>query len=166
MAPMGFARRVAFVRARPGYPTDAMRGRGLRAAAITFLASLALGGCGQLKVDELTRGVKTLRSIAAEGALMADDVARDRTKVTFVRVHGAELSESAGHEAEKLNDSQRPADLDPEVKEAIQIAEAESDAIDKLRVAPGDRAQARDQRAELRHQAVRANQLVGRLDAR
>jgi hypothetical protein len=52
------------------------------------------------------------------------------------------------------------------VKEAIQIAEAESDAIDKLRVAPGDRAQARDQRAELRHQAVRANQLVGRLDAR
>jgi orotidine-5'-phosphate decarboxylase len=97
---------------------------------------------------------------------MADDVARDRTKVTFVRVHGAELSDAAGHEAEKLNDAQRPAGLDPAVKEAIQIAEAESDAIDKLRVAPGDRAQARDQRAELRHQAVRANQLVGRLGLR
>src|SRR3954454_18463527 len=118
-----------------------MGGRALPSAALALILALLLPGCGELKVDELTRGVKTLRSIAAEGALMADDVARDRTKVTFVRVHGAELSESAEHEAEKLNDSQRPENLDQAVQEAIQIAEAESDAIDKLRVAPGDRTQ-------------------------
>lgn len=35
---------------------------------------------------------------------MADDVARQRSKVTFVRVHGAELSAQAEHEAEKLKD--------------------------------------------------------------
>src|SRR3954447_22774743 len=121
-----------------------MVGRGLRWVGLAATATLALafGGCGDLKVDELTRGVKTLRSIASEGSLMADDVARDRTKATFVRVHGAELSDAAGNEAEKLNDAQRPPDLDHAVREAIQIAQAESDAIDQLRVAPGNRTQA------------------------
>ena len=35
---------------------------------------------------------------------MADDLARGRTKTTFIRVHGGELSAQAQHEAEKLND--------------------------------------------------------------
>jgi hypothetical protein len=145
-----------------------MVGRALRVVgmAAPIALALAFGGCGDLQVDELTRGVKTLRSIASEGSLMADDVARDRTKATFVRVHGAELSDAAGHEAEKLNDAKRSPDLDHAVREAIQIAQAESDAIDQLRVAPGNRTQAEGARAELRHQYVRANQLVGRLDAR
>lgn len=142
-----------------------MRGRALLTAALALALACALSGCGELKVDELTRGVKTLRSIAAEGALMADDVARDRTKATFVRVHGAELSDAASQEAEKLNDSRRPAKLDHAVRRAIQIAEAESDAIDQLRTAPGNRTRAEGARAELRHQAVRANNLVGDLDA-
>ena len=141
-----------------------MRGRALSTAALALVLTGALSGCGELKVDELTRGVKTLRSIAAEGALLADDVSRDRTKTTFVRVHGAELSESASHEAEKFEDAQRPRKLDHAVREAIQIAEAESDAIDQLRVAPGNKTRAREARAELRHQAVRANNLVGDLD--
>jgi hypothetical protein len=143
-----------------------MAGRALRRAALAALLPFVLSGCGELKVDELNRGVKTLRSIAAEGALLADDVAKDRTKVTFVRAHGAELSDAAGHEAEKLNDSERSESLNEAVQEAIQIAEAESDAIDQLRVAPGNRTRAEDVRAELRHQAVRANNLVGDLDAR
>ena len=142
-----------------------MGGRALARAALVLILVLLLPGCGELKVDELTRGVKELRSIAAEGALLADDVSRDRTKVTFVRVHGAELSDAAQHEAEKLNDAKRPAKLDRAVRRAIQIAEAESDAIDQLRTAPGNRTRARGARAELRHQAVRANNLVGDLDA-
>lgn len=142
-----------------------MAGGSVRHAALALALLLALPGCGDLKTDELTRGVKTLRSIAAEGALLADDVTRDRTKATFVRVHGAELSEEAAHEAEKLNDAERPAKLDRAVRRAIQIAEAESDALDQLQVAPGNRTRAEGVRAELRHQAVRANNLVGDLDA-
>ena len=142
-----------------------MPGRALGSGALVLILAVLLPGCGELKVDELTRGVKELRSIAAEGALLADDVSRDRTKSTFVRVHGGELSEAAQHEAEKLNDAQRPAKLDRAVRRAIQIAEAESGAIDQLRTAPGNRTRAREARAELRHQAVRANNLVGELDA-
>src|SRR3954468_9338494 len=107
-----------------------MRGRALLTAAMALTSTCALSGCGDLKTDELTRGVKTLRSIAAEGALLADDVARDRTKATFVRVHGSELSDEAGHEAEKLEDADSPPKLGHAVRKAIQIAEAESDAID------------------------------------
>ena len=46
---------------------------------------------------------------------MAGDLARGRTKTTFVRVHGAELSAQAEHEAEKLNDDP----VSPELKAPV-----------------------------------------------
>jgi len=41
--------------------------------------------------------VKTLSAICAEGQLMAQGVAQDRTKVTFVRVEATRLAERADH---------------------------------------------------------------------
>ena len=63
-------------------------------------------GCGgPMEPQELARSVQTLESSASEGALLADGVARDRTKATFVRAHSRDLGETVDHEAEKLADA-------------------------------------------------------------
>src|SRR5215208_6514539 len=67
----------------------------------------ALAGCGgPVQREELGRGIDSLRSIAAEGSVLARGVADNRTRSAFVRVQTRALSDDADHEAEKLNDAQ------------------------------------------------------------
>jgi hypothetical protein len=91
---------------------------------------------------------------------MADDVARDRTKTTFVRVHGEELSSQAQHEAEKLNDDPVSPDLHARVRVAIKLAGDIGSAIDEIRTSPQDRGQARQDAIKLRHLADEAQKLA------
>lgn len=91
---------------------------------------------------------------------MADDVARRRSKVTFVRVHGAELSAQAEHEAEKLNDDPVAAKLKQPIHTAIELSADISGAIDDLRVSPQDREQALESERKLRHWADDASKLA------
>src|SRR5215207_11529914 len=90
------------------------------AFAIAVAAVLCSGCGGAMQADELVRSIGTLESTAAEGALLADSVARDRTKATFARAHARELGETADHEAEKLND----AEAEPEGGVALTKARA------------------------------------------
>ena len=80
-----------------------------RSTVLALLAATVLGaGCGgAMQPDELARSIGTLESAAAEGALLAEDVAADRTKATFARVHARDLGETVDHEAEKLHDAER-----------------------------------------------------------
>ncbi len=105
-------------------------------------------------------GIKQRASIPAEGSLMADDVARGRTKTTFVRVHGAELSAQAEHEAEKLNDDPVAAKLKQPIETAIELSADISGAIDDLRVSPQDREQARESERKLQDWADEAGKLA------
>jgi hypothetical protein len=91
---------------------------------------------------------------------MADDVARGRTKTTFVRVHGAELSAQAEHEAEKLSDDPVAAGLKRPIQSAITLSSDIGGAIDELRVSPHDREQAAEDRTKLRHWAADASRLA------
>lgn len=91
---------------------------------------------------------------------MADGLARGRTKTTFVRVHGAELSAQAEHEAEKLGDDPVSPDLKRPIQVAIQLAADIGGAIDALRVSPGDPQQARQEEAKLRDWAQKAATLA------
>jgi hypothetical protein len=91
---------------------------------------------------------------------MADDLARGRTKTTFVRVHGAELSAQAEHEAEKLNDDPVSPELRGPIKAAVKLASDIGGAIDDLRVSPQDRQQARQDEAKLHHWAAEAGTLA------
>jgi hypothetical protein len=108
-------------------------------------------------------GTEQLASISAEGALMAEDLARGRTKTTFVRVHGEELSAQAEHEAQKLNDDPISPSLRGPVKTAIKLSANIGGAIDDLRVSPQDRGQARRDEAKLRQWANEARSLAERL---
>jgi hypothetical protein len=105
-------------------------------------AAAALSGCGgAITPDELARSIETLESTAAEGSLLADDVARDRTKATFVRVHSRDLSDVVDHEAEKLNDADADEAAVAAAKtDAVDLAGRIAEALGQLQTAPGDEA--------------------------
>src|SRR4029077_17290371 len=122
--------------------------------------ALAVGGCGRVGKVGVRAGIEQLASISAEGALVAEGLDRGRTKTTFVRVHGAELSAQAQHEAEKLNDDPVAPVLKGRIEAAIQLASDIGGAIDDLRTSPQDRQQARRDEAKLRQWAQEATGLA------
>jgi hypothetical protein len=129
-----------------------------------MLAALAsMVGCGREDRHAVRVSIEQLASISAEGALMADDLARGRTKTTFVRAHGNDLSSQAQHEAEKLNDAPVAPALRQAVQKAITLAADIGGAIDDLRTSPQDRAQAGDTEHKLHHWADEAANLANTL---
>jgi hypothetical protein len=131
--------------------------------ALLVAVVVAIGGCGREGRQGVRAGIQQLASISAEGALMADDLARGRTKTTFVRVHSEELSAQAEHEAEKLNDAPVSPSLRAPVKAAIKLSSDIGGAIDDLRVSPQDRGLARQDGAKLRQWANEAGSLAEKL---
>ena len=109
------------------------------ALAVVAMATVSLAGCGgPMSPDELKRSIETLESTAAEGALVAQDVADDRTKATFVRVHSRDLGDVVVHEAEKLNDAEADEeDVAATKTKAIDLADRIETALGQLQVAPG-----------------------------
>ena len=136
-----------------------------KAAALIASLTLAVActGCDPLDNEELAREVSMTGSIAAEGALLAHQVAEDRTKTTFVRVHAGELAGAADESAEKLNDAEIESDLQDEVNAAIAIDEDVSGALGDLEVAPGDESEGARAEATLNEAADRATRLENSL---
>jgi hypothetical protein len=133
-----------------------------RLLAIVLLVSIAIavGGCGRAGNSGVQAGIEQIASISDEGALIAEGVARARTKTTFVRAHGDELSAQAEHEAEKLSDDPVSPALKPQIEKAITLAADVGGAIDDLRVTPHDRGQALEDEAKLRVWAQQAAKLA------
>ncbi|MFL5839875.1 MAG: hypothetical protein ACJ77Z_05435 [Thermoleophilaceae bacterium] len=127
--------------------------------AFTLLA-VALAGCGPMDRPELKREVQSIRSLATEGAFLASDVAADRTKVTFVRVHAREMGDAAEHSAEKIQDSEVPEEIGFARNRAIKIAMDLSDDLGQLEVFPGNEGKAAQVRTSLRQEAANAEKLV------
>jgi len=124
---------------------------------------LCFCGCGgPMQPEELARSIGTLESTAAEGALLADSVARDRTKATFARAHARELGETADHEAEKLND----AEAEPEggvaltKARAIELADRISAALGRIQIAPDSETEGRTAEETLSRLTEQAAQLA------
>jgi hypothetical protein len=134
----------------------------VRSLAIVLLVPvvIATGGCGRAGKTGVKAGIVQIASISAEGALIAEGVARARTKTTFVRVHGDELSAQAEHEAQKLSDDPVSPALKPPIEKAVKLAADIGGAIDDLRVSPHDPQQAREDEAKLRVWAQQAAALA------
>jgi hypothetical protein len=120
-------------------------------AATVLLAIAALwSGCGgPMKADELARSIETLESSAAEGALLAGDVARNRTKATFARAHARDLGEVVDHEAEKLEDADAEGDVAARKTAAVDLAGRISEALGQVQTAPGSEREGRNAAAAL-----------------
>jgi hypothetical protein len=130
----------------------------LLVAALVAVA-LAAGCGGPMEPQELARSVQTLESSAAEGALLAGDVARDRTKATFARVHSRDLSETVDHEAEKLADADANGEVAVRKTEAVDLADRISQALGRLQDYPGVESEGAAAERELRRSAKRAAEI-------
>jgi hypothetical protein len=82
-----------------------MRGLCWLAAALLVVLS-GCGGSSTLTAKTLRKQDDAVHSAAAEGELVATDVARDRTTGPFARIHSGDLAEQAKAVAEKLRDAE------------------------------------------------------------
>jgi hypothetical protein len=82
-------------------------------------------------------------SAAADGQLLAHEVAASRSKTTFTRVHARALGDRVTHEAEKLHDAAASRDTAGPKRDAVELAQAIGDDLAKLQLAPQDGALAR-----------------------
>ena len=112
-----------------------------------------------MQPSELQDSVGTLGSAAAEGKLLARDVAQDRTKATFARAHARDLGNVADHEAEKLADATPSAGIVDEKATAVRLAEDISQALARIQVEPGSESAGRQAEQELSQLASRATSL-------
>ena len=130
-------------------------------AGMVLAGALCVSGCGgPMQPEELARSIQTLESSAAEGALLADDVARDRTKATFARAHARELGETVIHEAEKLNDADAEADVAAAKARAIELADQISAELGRIQVAPNSETEGRSAEQSLTRLGERAGKLA------
>src|SRR5215213_10070210 len=115
-----------------------MRRRMLFTALLVGAVAALAGGCGgPMTPDELSRSIQTLESTAAEGAMLAGDVADDRTKATFARVHARDMGDVVVHEAEKLNDAEADqANVAAAKTKAVDLADQIDTALGQIQVAP------------------------------
>jgi hypothetical protein len=110
---------------------------------------------------ELSRSIQTLESTAAEGSMLAGDVADDRTKATFARVHARDLGDVVVHEAEKLNDADADqSDVAAAKAKAVDLADKIDVALGQIQVAPDDEPAARKAATELDDLSKRAGDLA------
>ena len=116
--------------------------RVLVVGVVLLFASAGAGCGGAMRADELGRSVEALGSAAAEGALIARDVAEDRTKTTFVRARTRELGEAVEHEAEKLSDADANGRVAVAKARAVELAGRISEALGELQTSPADAAAA------------------------
>jgi hypothetical protein len=133
---------------------------------ILVLATIATwsSGCGgDIRADELSRSVDTLISSAAEGSLLAQGAAEDRTKATFVRVRARELTEVTDHEGEKLSDASASQALAKDKRAAVTLAGRISTALGELQTSPTDEEIAQRAERELTRLASRGERLQNSL---
>jgi hypothetical protein len=135
----------------------------LAAALVVVSASATLTACEPLGPDELQREVESIHSVAAEGSVLADQVANQSTKRTFARVQARELSDAAEHSAERLTDAHPGDGLTDSTARAIDLAERTSSAIGEVEVAPDDAQGASAAASRLRRLASKADSLAGSL---
>jgi hypothetical protein len=120
----------------------------------------AAAGCGgPMEPQELARSVQTLESAASEGALVANGVARNRTKATFVRAHARDLGDTVEHEAEKLADADANGEVALRKSQAVDLAGKISQALGKLQTSPGVESEGASAERELRGFAKRAAEI-------
>jgi hypothetical protein len=133
------------------------------AVGLALAGVFLLGGCNELDQEELTRDVGVIQSVAAEGALLADQIAEGHTISSFARVHAGELAGTADQTAQGLSDAEVSSSKEADVKAAIALAGDESGALGHLVVSPSDSGTAARVGSYLRRIASRATRLEGSL---
>ena len=133
----------------------------IRKPVVLILLLLALSGCNGGTVDKhtLKRDAEKIGSLATEGGLLANDVAKGASTKYFVRVHAEELSSAASDLAASLAKRPSSPGIESDVRKLSKLAAKVSDQLEKLHVHPTDRAVARSLEQPLKDDADAADEL-------
>jgi hypothetical protein len=121
----------------------------LAAVCLTVLVAAGCGGSSTLSEKTLQKQTETVQSAAAEGVLLASDVARDRTTEPFARVHSQKLAEQAKKAAETLRGAKPEPGLEDERRQALTKAQDVERALEQLHSQAANRELARRLEREL-----------------
>ena len=105
---------------------------------IVALVGASCGSSRQLGAKALLEQSKTLRSQAAEGALLSEDAASGKATSNYVHEHAVELSEAASQIEATLRAGSTDASLESELGELVVLARRISDDLQRLSEASTD----------------------------
>jgi hypothetical protein len=130
-----------------------------RLALSLWLVVLLLAGCGgggALSKKDLQKQLEAVQSFAAEGALVADGAADERTTDIFVRVHTLYLGAGVQKVRKQVSAGHASGDLEEKRDVAIELASEVERQLKRLHESPGDQDVARSVKAQLQRDAARA----------
>jgi hypothetical protein len=132
----------------------------MRATALVALA-IALTGCNGGTVDRhaLKRDAEKVASLATEGGLLANDVAKGSSTKYFARVHAEELSRAASDLADALAKRPTSPGIETDVRKLSRVAGKVSRHLEQLHLHPTSRAVARSLEQPLSDDADAADEL-------
>jgi hypothetical protein len=136
-----------------------VRGRVLLAVWLVLVP--ACGGGGELSAEALEKEAESIQSFAAEGALLARDVADGKSTGPFTRVHAGELADGADKLAQRLETAKPTPALAAKLAEALFLARHVAGVLRQLERAPGDAESARTVQHTLEAFAKGAEELAG-----
>ena len=108
-----------------------------RTALIVALALLSAGcGGGELSASALSKQADSVRSLAAEGALLAGEASGGKTTGIFTRVHSSELDKTAAQTASTLEKAKTTPAVEPKLHRLATLARGVSADLNRLGSAP------------------------------
>jgi len=129
-----------------------------QAALMLGLALLCAGcGGGELSASALSKQADSVRSLAAEGALLAKDASGGKTTRTFARIHSSDLEKVASQTASSLKTAKTTPGLESKLHRLATVARGVSDELDRLGSA--SEGEQRTLANELRRAADQSNQI-------
>jgi hypothetical protein len=128
-----------------------------RIVALGAVLALVSGcGGGELDADALSQQAKSLQSVAAEGALLAQDAASGETTRAFAGEHSAELRGAASQTAASLEAATTTTGLDPKRRRLAALATQVTSYLDRISDASGPGDQALGRRLEAAARRIEA----------
>ena len=102
-------------------------------ALIIALALLSAGcGGGELSASALSKQADSVRSLAAEGALLAGEASAGKTTGIFTRVHSSDLDKTAAQTASTLEKAKTKPALEPKLHRLATLARGVSADLNRL----------------------------------
>jgi hypothetical protein len=99
---------------------------------IVALIAAGCGGGGQLGAEAMLQDSKTLRSAAAEGALLSEDAVSGKATSNYIHEHAVELSQAASQIEATLQAASTDPSLEPERGQLVVLARRISDDLQRL----------------------------------
>jgi Phage integrase family len=134
------------------------RERVLVLAVILALLGAGCGSGGQLGAKALSQQSKSLRSDAAEGALLAQDAVSGKTTRVYTREHSSELYKAASQAEASLKAAKTEPALRPKLRRLAALAARVSVALKRLGGASKDQQRALGRELE---RAARESEKIG-----